>query len=49
MGKGLIPDNHPPSLGAIGLQAHDYVSCGFDQADVVMAVGYDLVEYAPRL
>jgi len=49
MGKGLISDNHPLSLGAIGLQAHDYVNFGLDQADVVIAVGYDLVEYSPRL
>jgi acetolactate synthase I/II/III large subunit len=49
MGKGLISDNHPLSFGAIGLQAHDYVNFGLDQADVVIAVGYDLVEYSPRL
>lgn len=49
MGKGVFPDDRPLSLGAIGLQAHDYVNCGFDQADVVIAVGYDLVEFSPRL
>ena len=47
MGKGVIPDNHRLALGAIGLQAHDFVNCGFDRADVVIAVGYDLVEYSP--
>jgi acetolactate synthase-1/2/3 large subunit len=47
MGKGAIPHNHPLSMGAIGLQAHDLVNCGFDQADVVIAVGYDFVEYSP--
>jgi acetolactate synthase-1/2/3 large subunit len=49
MGKGVIADHHPLSLGAIGLQVHDYVNAGFDQADVVIAVGYDFVEYSPRL
>jgi acetolactate synthase-1/2/3 large subunit len=49
MGKGTIGDHHPLSLGAIGLQVHDYVNAGFDQADVVIAVGYDFVEYSPRL
>ncbi len=47
MGKGIIPDNHPLSVGSLGMQAHDYVNCGFDQADVVISIGYDLVEYAP--
>ncbi len=47
MGKGAIPDDCPLSLLAIGLQADDYISCGFDQADLIIAVGYDLVEYHP--
>lgn len=49
MAKGAIPDSHRLSLGTVGLQAHDYVSCGFDRADVIICVGYDLVEYPPRL
>ena len=49
MAKGAIPSSHPLSLGTVGLQAHDYVSCGFDRADVVICVGYDLVEYPPKL
>ena len=49
MAKGVIPFSHPLALGAIGLQAHDYVSCAFDLADVVITVGYDLVEYGPVL
>jgi acetolactate synthase-1/2/3 large subunit len=32
---------------AVGLQARDHVLSGFDRADLVVAVGYDLVEYAP--
>jgi acetolactate synthase-1/2/3 large subunit len=47
MGKGSLPDTHPLCLGSVGLQEHDYVSCGLDQADVIICVGYDLVEYAP--
>ncbi len=47
MAKGVLPYNDPLSLLAVGLQANDYVSCGFDRADVVIAAGYDLVEYAP--
>lgn len=49
MAKGAIPSSHPLSLGTVGLQAHDYVSCGFDRADLVICIGYDLVEYPPKL
>jgi acetolactate synthase-1/2/3 large subunit len=49
MAKGAIPFSHPMSLGTVGLQARDVVSCGFDRADVVVCVGYDMVEYHPQL
>ncbi|MEW6353229.1 MAG: acetolactate synthase AlsS [Pseudomonadota bacterium] len=49
MAKGVIPFKHPMALGSAGLQARDYVSCGFEQADVIICVGYDLVEYHPYL
>ncbi len=49
MAKGSIPFGHPLCLGAVGLQAHDYVACGFDRADVIICVGYDMVEYHPHL
>ncbi len=49
MAKGAIPNSHPLSLGTVGLQANDYVSCGFDRADVIICIGYDLVEYHPNL
>ena len=45
----MIPFKHRCALGSAGLQANDYVSCGFDQADVIICVGYDLVEYHPYL
>jgi acetolactate synthase I/II/III large subunit len=48
MGKGVFPDDHPNALGTIGFMRHDYTNFGFDQADVVIAVGYDLVEYPPE-
>jgi acetolactate synthase-1/2/3 large subunit len=48
MAKGVIPDIHPLALGAIGLQTPDYVNHAFAQADVVITVGYDVVEYAPK-
>jgi len=49
MAKGVIPFSHDLSLGTVGLQAHDYVACGFDRADVIICIGYDMVEYHPHL
>jgi acetolactate synthase-1/2/3 large subunit len=48
MAKGVIPDTHPLALGAIGLQTPNYVNHAFAEADLVIAVGYDVVEYAPK-
>lgn len=48
MGKGVIPFTHPLALWAVGLQQRDYISCGFDQADLIIAIGYDLIEYSPK-
>ncbi len=47
MGKGALDDRSHLSLMAVGLQARDHVLSGFDRADLVICVGYDLVEYAP--
>lgn len=49
MAKGAIAFSHELSLGTVGLQSRDYVACGFDRADVVVCVGYDMVEYHPHL
>jgi acetolactate synthase-1/2/3 large subunit len=46
-GKGVFPDDHPLALGAVGFMRHDYVNFGFDQADVIVAVGYELQEFNP--
>lgn len=49
MAKGVMPFSHPLCLGAVGLQARDYVACGFDRADIIICIGYDMVEYPPAL
>jgi acetolactate synthase-1/2/3 large subunit len=46
-GKGVFPDNHPNALGAMGFMRRDYVNFGFDEADVLICVGYDLQEFDP--
>ena len=48
MAKGAIPFSHELSLGTVGLKAKDWVSFGFEKADVVICVGYDMVEYHPE-
>jgi acetolactate synthase I/II/III large subunit len=48
MAKGVIPFSHRLCLGAVGLKAYDYVMCGFERADVIITVGYDMVEYHPH-
>lgn len=48
MAKGCMPYDDPLCLLSAGLQARDYISFGFDKADLIIAVGYDPVEYAPK-
>ena len=48
MAKGVLPYTNALSLFAVGLQAKDVVNCGLDRADVVLCIGYDLVEYPPE-
>ena len=46
-GKGVMPDDDPNSIGTIGFMRRDYVNFGFDAADVIVAVGYELQEFDP--
>ncbi|MDQ6822838.1 MAG: acetolactate synthase large subunit [Actinomycetota bacterium] len=48
MAKGLIDYEDHKALGTVGLHARDYEMAGFEDADVVIAIGYDLVEHAPE-
>jgi acetolactate synthase I/II/III large subunit len=48
MGKGVLDYEDARALGTVGLQSRDYAMAGFEDADVVIAVGYDLVEHAPK-
>jgi acetolactate synthase I/II/III large subunit len=47
MGKGVVDFLDEKALGTVGLQSRDYTMAGFEDADVVVAIGYDLVEHAP--
>jgi len=48
MGKGAMDYTDPQALGTVGLQSRDYAMAGFEDADVVIAIGYDLVEHSPK-
>jgi acetolactate synthase I/II/III large subunit len=48
MGKGAIDADDENALGTVGLQSRDYALAGFEAADVVITVGYDLVEHSPE-
>ncbi|UQS81804.1 acetolactate synthase large subunit [Bombilactobacillus folatiphilus] len=48
MGKGAIDDRLPSSLGVIGFMRHDYENFAYDQADVILTIGYELSEFDPN-
>jgi acetolactate synthase-1/2/3 large subunit len=47
MGKGVLSDDSEYSLFAAGIHKRDYVNCGIDRADLIITVGYSIVEYPP--
>jgi len=49
MAKGAVDMDADYCLYTVGLQAKDLVVCTIDAADLVIALGYDMVEYHPRL
>jgi acetolactate synthase I/II/III large subunit len=48
MAKGVTALSDDVSLGTVGLKSADFVSFAFERADVVICVGYDMVEYQPE-
>lgn len=48
MAKGIIPYDNPYSMWTVGIPQEDYQNVILEEADLVIAVGYDLVEFAPR-
>ncbi len=47
MGQGAVSDDSPESLHTIGMGFRDFVMDAVDQADLIVAIGYDVAEYAP--
>lgn len=48
MGKGVISDDSPSHLHTIGIKDADHALQAIKTADVVIAIGVDLVEYSPK-
>jgi len=47
MGKGVIDEQSPQCLGTAALSDHDYLHCAINRADLIINVGYDVVEKPP--
>lgn len=48
MAKGVIPDSSDRHLHTIGIREADHALIAMKDADLVIAIGYDLVEYSPK-
>ena len=49
MAKGALEPDSPQCLYTIGLGAKDIGTCAIDAADLVITIGFDMVEYHPHL
>eukprot|EP01080_Neovahlkampfia_damariscottae_P009541 gene9541-1746_t len=49
MAKGCLDMDDPQCLFTIGLSAKDYTAHYLDECDLIICIGYDLVEYHPHL
>lgn len=48
MGMGVIASQDECFISTVGLQSRDYISCGFEMADLIITIGYDTVEFPPE-
>ncbi|MDA8138635.1 MAG: acetolactate synthase large subunit [Desulfobacteraceae bacterium] len=49
MGKGAVDMDDERCCFTIGLQDRDYTALAVEESDVIITLGYDMVEYPPRL
>ncbi|MBW3543689.1 MAG: acetolactate synthase large subunit [Planctomycetes bacterium] len=49
MAKGCVDMDDERCVYTVGLQARDHAACAIEAADLVLTLGYDMVEYHPRL
>ncbi|MFQ5439903.1 MAG: acetolactate synthase large subunit [Nitrosopumilaceae archaeon] len=48
MSKGVISDSSERHLKTIGIKEADHVLLAMKESDLIIAIGYDLVEYGPK-
>ena len=48
MAKGVISDKSERHLHTIGIKEADHALLAMEESDLVIAIGYDLVEYSPK-
>ena len=49
MAKGCVDMDDENSVFTIGLGAKDFPAVAIEKSDLVVSLGYDMVEYHPRL
>ncbi len=49
MAKGCVDMDDERCLYTIGLQSRDHATCALDASDLIITLGYDMVEYHPSL
>lgn len=47
LGAGTLPFDHPLSLGTVGLRRADMMRSAFEASDLILLVGFDLMEFEP--
>ncbi|MCM3124798.1 MULTISPECIES: acetolactate synthase large subunit [unclassified Mesobacillus] len=48
MSKGVLPKNHPLNYFTFGFKDHDLVPEGIAEADLLIVIGFDLIESLPK-
>ena len=48
LGAGTVPFDDPLSLGTVGLRRADMMRAAFEASDLVILVGFDLMEFEPQ-
>jgi len=48
MSKGVLSDRHKNALGVVGFMRKDYENFAFDDADLIIAIGFSIQQFDPK-